>query len=63
MPSGMNSLKMLNIGQSSASNPTILYPVGIPNSLKTLEIHAPRNNAIMESHALFIDMGTKNNWF
>ena len=41
MPSGMNSLKILNIGQSLASNPTILYPVGIPNSLKTLEIHAP----------------------
>ena len=63
MPSGMNSLKILNIGQSSANNPTILYPVGIPNSLKTLEIHAPWNNAIIESHALFIDMGTKNNWF
>ena len=51
------------MGQSSANNPTILYSVGKPNNLKTLGICAPRNNAIMESHAFFIDMGTKNTQF
>lgn len=51
-------MKMLNMGQSSAGNPTILYLGGIHNvsqinHLKTVETCAPRNKAIKGSHTFF----------
>lgn len=35
----------------------------IPNNLKTVEMCAPRNNAIKGSHILFIDVSTKSPQF
>jgi len=53
---------MLNMGQSSAGNPTISYfggihIVGKTNNLKTLETCAPRNKAIKGSHTFFYRRG------
>lgn len=51
-------MEMLNVGQFSSGNSTILYlggihNVGQTNNLKTLETCAPRNKAIKGSQAFF----------